>query len=187
MENVMIGQPVLSESSRDALDEYTTLMDFCLGRVDADGNYLQHSMGGCVADQASTSTVPELCKDSNSDECDRTPVVFAAMNITSTDLPYETPMGLAKDGHIIVGPYNSDGELWSCDEHDLCNGVFLDDNSYAYAMTYTFPYVIGCWGPAPYQVYEASCTTRTCSGATSNVTVAISSIALALFATMTQF
>ena len=58
-------------------------------------------------------------------------------------------MGLAKDGHIIVDPYNSSGELWSCDDHDVCNGVFLADNSYAYAMTYTFPYVVGCFGPGP--------------------------------------
>ena len=73
-------------------------------------------------------------------------------------------MGLAKDGHIIVGPYNKDGELWSCQEHDICNGVFLDDNSYAYAMTYTFPYVVGCWGPGPKQQYRATCTTRSCFG-----------------------
>ena len=93
--------------------------------------------------------MPYLCDDSINDLCNRQPVTFAVANFTSTDFPYATPMGLAKDGHIIVGPYNSDGELWSCDDHDVCNGVFLSDNSYAYAMTYTFPYVVGCWGPGP--------------------------------------
>ena len=62
---------------------------------------------------------------------------------------------MAKDGHIIVGPYNEDGELWECIERDLCNGVFLSDNSYAYAMTWTYPYVVGCWGPGA-EVYVKS-------------------------------
>ena len=90
-------------------------------------------------------------------------MTFAAANFTTTDLPYETPLGIAKDGHVIVGPYNSDGELWACDDHDVCNGVFLADGSYVYALTYTFPYVVGCWGPGPKQVHAASCSTRSCS------------------------
>jgi hypothetical protein len=56
-------------------------------------------------------------------------------------------LGLARDGHMIVGPYNSKGELWACDEHDFCNGTYLPDGSYVYVMTTTFPYVVGCWGP----------------------------------------
>ena len=95
-------------------------------------------------------------------------------------------MGLALDGHLIVGPYNSDGELWSCEDHDVCNGVFLSDNSYAYAMTYTFPYVVGCWGPGPNQVAEASCTTRSCSGSLSGISMAVTTLLAAVFA-MAQF
>ena len=97
-------------------------------------------------------------------------------------------MGLAKDGHIIVGPYNGDGELWSCDEHDICNGVFLSDNSYAYAMTYTFPYVVGCWGPGPEQAWkvDSSCTTRSCSGSLKGLSVGVSALAAAMMA-MAQF
>ena len=95
-------------------------------------------------------------------------------------------MGLAKDGHIIVGPYNDDGELWSCDEHDVCNGVFLSDNSYAYAMTYTFPYVVGCWGPGPDQEFKATCTSRSCSGSVSGISLAISSLFVSL-AALLQF
>jgi len=26
--------------------------------------------------------------------------------------------GLARDGHVIFGPYNDEGELWSCDDVD---------------------------------------------------------------------
>jgi len=35
-------------------------------------------------------------------------------------------VGLARDGHAIYGPYNAEGELWACDEHDVCNGVFFE-------------------------------------------------------------
>mmetsp|Transcript_4029 Transcript_4029/g.2732 ORF Transcript_4029/g.2732 Transcript_4029/m.2732 type:complete len:87 (+) Transcript_4029:802-1062(+) len=60
----------------------------------------------------------------------------------------EQVIGLAKDGHIMYGPKNSSGELWSCSDHDICNGKFMDDGSYAYISTNTHPYLIGCWGPA---------------------------------------
>ena len=56
--------------------------------------------------------------------------------------------GIAKDGHAIYGPYNEFGEIWTCDDVDFCNGFYLKDQSYAYASTTFFPYVVGCWGPA---------------------------------------
>ena len=93
--------------------------------------------------------MPDTCDSVDNDKCNLQPISYATTNLSAADFPVGTPTGLAKDGHIIVGPYNSDGELWSCDEHDVCNGVFLSDNSYAYAMTFTFPYVVGCWGPGP--------------------------------------
>ena len=60
-------------------------------------------------------------------------------------------IGIALDGHVIYGPYNADHELWSCDDHDICNGRFFADmdNSYAYVVTQTHPYTVGCWGPGP--------------------------------------
>lgn len=33
--------------------------------------------------------------------------------------------GIAKDGHVIYGPYNGNGELWACEDLDFCNGFFL--------------------------------------------------------------
>ena len=55
-------------------------------------------------------------------------------------------IGLALDGHRVLGPYNSDGELWSAEELDYCNGVYLSDGSYAYVSTTYAPYTVGCWG-----------------------------------------
>ena len=96
-------------------------------------------------------------------------------------------IGLAKDGHVIYGPYNSDGELWTCEDTDICNGFFLDDGSYGYGSTGHFPYTVGCWGPGPNAAEEAvSCSERACTsgaltgmgsfGLTLAVTIALSAI-----------
>ena len=58
----------------------------------------------------------------------------------------ESEIGLAIDGNRLLGPYNSDGELWTADELDKCNGLLLDDGSYAYVSTTFAPYTVGCWG-----------------------------------------
>ena len=44
-------------------------------------------------------------------------------------------IGLARDGHLVYGPYNSEGKFWNCHDHDVCNGFFTDDGQYAYATT----------------------------------------------------
>ena len=36
------------------------------------------------------------------------------------------PIGLAKDGHIIYGPYRIDGTLWQTCDVDICNGRMID-------------------------------------------------------------
>lgn len=76
--------------------------------------------------------------------------------------PYGGVFGIARDGHVIYGPYNKAGELWACGDLDICNGFFLDDGSYGYAATTTFPYAVGCWGPGPKLTYAASCSTNGC-------------------------
>ena len=144
MDNIVIKS---AAGSRDQLLDDLGYFDNCLTYADA-ANYLTYySFGPCMTSRSGTSTAPGLCNDDST--CLKQPVTFATNQVSSSTLPYSTAMGLAKDGHIIVGPYNSSGELWSCDDHDACNGVFLADNSYAYAMTYTFPYVVGCFGPGP--------------------------------------
>ena len=37
------------------------------------------------------------------------------------------PVGLAKDGNIIYGPYYSDGSIWDPKSLDACNGAFIKD------------------------------------------------------------
>ena len=44
----------------------------------------------------------------------------------------------------------------------MCNGAFLDGN-YVYLSTTTFPYILGCFGPAAVtQSYTVSCSTASC-------------------------
>ena len=55
----------------------------------------------------------------------------------------------------------STGTTWTCDDRDICNGAFVGD-SYVYVGSDTFPYVVGCWGPGPQQLYEAGCSNSSC-------------------------
>lgn len=90
-------------------------------------------------------------------------------------------VGVARDGHPIFGPYNADGELWACDEHDVCNGTFLDNNFYVYVTTSTFPYVLGCYGPATIQYIPVSttCSTISCGATEGMAVLALSLVAAA--------
>jgi hypothetical protein len=122
------------------------------------------------------------------DDCRLTSNLATYMRDTHfTSVTYEEPMGLARDGHIIVGPYDENGELYGCDDVDVCNGTFLSDNSYAYALTGNFPYVIGCWGGRAWHLtepVETTCTTHGCqTGAIANLALSLSLIAASLAAT----
>lgn len=107
---------------------------------------------------------PMLCTDplGASTSCDKFPYDWFKTGWPTT-ANYGGIIGLARDGHVIIGPYNTNGELWACDEHDFCNGTFLADGSYAYVLSQTFPYVVGCWGPGTIQYKKISkCSTRSC-------------------------
>jgi hypothetical protein len=89
---------------------------------------------------------PVQCNDDTSCVDDVTTWMMSGWVNTT---PYGGVFGIARDGHVIYGPYNKAGELWACGDLDICNGFFLDDGSYGYAATTTFPYAVGCWGPGP--------------------------------------
>ena len=62
------------------------------------------------------------------------------------------PIGMAKDGHVIWGPYREDVgagvfKQWEPCDVDVCNGAYMADGSYGYAATMFHPYLVGCWGP----------------------------------------
>ena len=104
---------------------------------------------------------PGTCADDGAN-CFPEDWAFALTNWSVDDF-----YGIARDGHIIMGPYKSAGELWACEDLDMCNGYTdADDLSYRYASTTFFPYMVGCWGPA-YATHEflPTCTTNGCGSA----------------------
>ena len=87
--------------------------------------------------------------------------MFNLMNGLEDKETYRGVVGLARDGHLVYGPYNRRGERWTCSEHDVCNGAFLEDDSYAYVLKTTFPFVPNCWGPS---TNPSSCSDSHCIG-----------------------
>jgi len=56
------------------------------------------------------------------------------------------PIGLAKDGRVIYGPFRIDGTTWESCDVDICNGRMMN-GFYGYVTTGFFPYTVGCFGP----------------------------------------
>lgn len=101
-----------------------------------------------------------------------------------------TVVGVAKDGHLIYGPYKQTGELFTCSSLDICNGFSLDDGSYGYVYSTTYPYTVNCFGPGVARNMVESCSTNTCSSSSSNSQMLQSGISAllisaAVFALMT--
>ena len=130
-----------------------------------------------------------MCDDDEDATCNEISSIdtFFSTSYTTTT-GYGGVVGIAKDGHVIYGPYNEDGELWACGDVDLCNGFTLDDGSYGYASTGFYPFTVGCWGPAPNaQTHALSCSSTSCTGSTaaglvvSNVLIVIAIAVNCLF------
>lgn len=82
-------------------------------------------------------------------DCYKNPLTYNTVGYpSSTTLKYKglDVIGIARDGHLILGPYKSEGKLWEPCDVDFCNGVLVGGNYY-YASTMFHPYTIGCWGP----------------------------------------
>ena len=140
-----------------------------------------------TSDYRSTTTSPEMCAEEY--DCyhyDQHTTYAMDQSFPSSTAVAEEPLGIAFDGHIIVGPYNEDGELFVCADLDGCNGAFLSDNSYAYVMSRKFPYIVGCWGPAAVIVtpVDSTCAEDAChKGALSNI-IFSASVLVAAMATL---
>ena len=133
----------------DAIQNEYPSLDMCLSHPTPQGYYHYHSWSPCIKGSGSKEVAPGACADN--EKCSNKEFFDLTLDLAYKDKAnYGGIIGVAKDGHLIVGPYNENGELWACNEHDVCNGTFLDDGSYAYVSTTTFPYVVGCFGPAAY-------------------------------------
>ena len=122
----------------------TESVDQCLGRSEKNDTYHYRLGTSCPLDPP----------DSEITTCDNIPSCHANVTNYSTSMfgshKSLTIVGIAKDGHIIYGPYTSNGSLIT-NGFDICNGMFFDSiGNYGYFVTNTFPYIIGCFGPSSY-------------------------------------
>eukprot|EP00347_Sterkiella_histriomuscorum_P020938 403335876 len=114
--------------------------DICLGSV-YQSTYKYHMFSPCILPN-SLQKISAPCDN----DCQKQ---IAAHSISTIPDKLKTifPIGLAKDGRVIYGPYNSDQTLWQPCDVDICNGRTFQQDYYGYVSTMFFPYMIGCWGP----------------------------------------
>lgn len=182
----------LSSSDEDAVTSEIDTLDNCLMHASPQGQWHYHSLSPCATDSTykSTSAKPGLCAD-NADCTGEAGLQFMKTGWDTTTNNGGV-YGLAKDGHVIYGPYNNNLELWSCEDVDVCNGFWVWDGSYGYASTSHFPYIVGCWGPGPAVNHGVTCSENGCGtgggadGHAMNL-ISTSAVAVAVFAMSNVF
>ena len=143
--------------------------DQCLSHPGGGGEFHYHSGSGCMLNPPS----------GNLSGC--SPTIGCLNNVG----PYSvglfssyrtlTVIGIAKDGHIIYGPYLSSGTQVTSG-FDICNGMFHDSiGNYGYFATSTYPYITGCFGPGNYPNFLPNCTTNPPSSYTKSIYTSSSS------------
>jgi hypothetical protein len=130
--------------------------DQCLGHTDPNGTYHYHIGSSCplrppVGLTTSCENIP-TCRES---------LANYSASMFTRGYHKLTPIGVSKDGHVVYGPYTSDGGRVTSG-FDICNGMFFDSiGNYGYFATNTFPYIIGCFGPSNYpDKLVPNCTTN---------------------------
>ena len=161
----------LAAGNEDAVEDEARTLDVCLSHPTGFGEFHYHYWSACIKKNegfSNDSTAPALCKDSG--DCTSDTAVYTRSSGAFTAENWDDVIGIARDGHVIIGPYKSDGTTWGCDR-DVCNGAFID-GQYVYVGSDNFPYVVGCWGPGPDPAFAPTCSNSGCSArgvpATSN-------------------
>ena len=106
----------LAGGNTDALDFEIKTLDSCLNHPSPTGSLHYHYWSPCVRKGygfSSQTEAPVLCADSANDECMSDPSSYVTTKANAGQVsPYADTndyggvVGLAKDGHVIVGPYN---------------------------------------------------------------------------------
>lgn len=133
----------------------TERVDACLGHCQAQGIYHYHMASGCMVSPPSGN----INSCSQIQACSKN---MSAYSITTypNSAKTLTIIGIAKDGHIIYGPFSQDNYLIRSGT-DICNGMFHDAiGNYGYFATEKFPYITGCFGPTSYPNFGPTCTTN---------------------------
>ena len=132
--------------------------DQCLSHPSGNGEFHYHISSGCILNPPPgniSGCSPNIgCLNSVSTYSISSYSAYRRMTV----------IGIAKDGHVIYGPYLSSGTQVTSG-FDICNGMFYDSiGNYAYFATQTYPYITGCFGPGNYPSFTPNCTTNAPSG-----------------------
>lgn len=158
------GIPVSTVLNSDDVDPYNppatyteynfSPVDQCGSYPDENGKYQSHFAPACYADESLQTNFNLVAGHDAVEYVDNAFDSFG----------HQEPIGIAKDGHIIWGPKNAEGQEWNDCELDICNGLFVD-GFYGYAATNYFPYTVGCYGPGNYNTLAPTCSgiVRQCS------------------------
>eukprot|EP00347_Sterkiella_histriomuscorum_P007900 403347132 len=165
------GVPILrplSEQNYDAFypKAYSTYSsptsispDGCLGNNDFSSYYHYYTFSPCIySTEIKIATTAFTC--ASDARCNNQKLAYQIKYFNTAASKIMFPIGLAKDGHIIYGPFKNDGTLWQPCEVDICNGIVIGGVSYAYVSTMFYPYTVGCWGPGNIQKIGSSCSTQ---------------------------
>jgi hypothetical protein len=129
-------------------------VDTCLAHCQATGQYHYHISSGCMVNPPSGPIGP--CAPNST--CGSNIANYSISGFANYQTM--TVIGVAKDGHVIYGPYLS-ANTQVTSGFDVCNGMFYDAiGNYAYFATSTYPYVVGCFGPGNYPSFGPNCTTN---------------------------
>ncbi|CAF1335310.1 unnamed protein product [Adineta steineri] len=129
-------------------------VDSCLAHCQTAGIYHYHIATGCQVNPP-TGNITSCAAVS---ACNSNIATYSISSFSSYQT--KTVIGVARDGHVIYGPYLSSGTRVTTG-FDVCNGMFYDSiGNYAYFATSTYPYIVGCFGPGNYPSFGPNCTTN---------------------------
>merc|ERR1711898_48266 len=75
-------------------------------------------------------------------------------------IPYQSALGVSKDGRPIYSPYNNNGQRRENCDVDICNGFTDSNGNYAYQSTFHHPYFMGCYGKGNSPEIYQQCSTN---------------------------
>lgn len=125
--------------------------DLCLGSSAVSTPYHYYMNSPCIYSRSDLKT-QNSGPCSGNKLCNEDPLSYT-LSFTSEGERALLPIGIAKDGHLIYGPYKNDGTLWQPNEVDACNG-YVYQGQYIYVSTQFHPYTIGCWGPGNFHNFD---------------------------------
>eukprot|EP00347_Sterkiella_histriomuscorum_P009381 403341427 len=134
-------------------------VDLCLGSSQYSSFYHYYSYSPCIIGAAfKTNAKSALCQ--NVTTCKNDLTTYMQSGLTPEYKSVQQVIGVAKDGHKILGPFKKGGVLWQPCDVDICNGV-TQNGEYFYVLTLFHPYTINCWGPSvTANSYRAQCSSN---------------------------